>query len=170
MNSIKNGEEVLVKATVINYFSGLPLIIVGENLPISIGEDCIASRSLKTYEDGLNEAWELAGKLFNMQNLELDKIFGKNAWDIYEIMKQSPQEIAEKFKAWEGSKTFHVGDVVEEIKIKNGFAIVTRVNKSNKLSVIWDDGSCGQYDKYDFVKTGRTIDIESLLKQIGGTI
>ena len=173
MNSIKNGEEVLVKATVINCFSGLRLIIVGENLPISIGEDCIASCSLKTYEDGLNDAWEAVRKISlnvaegGLPTDDLIKIFdGDNPYRI--IKKYTGKECVEKIKAWEEKNKFHVGEIVNIEGARK--AVVSRV-EDNCCYILDETGCVAKYfDTSSISKTGRTIDIESLLKQIGGAI
>lgn len=70
-----------------------------------------------------------------------------------------------------------MGKAKEEIKVGDEVkhntteykGIVTRVSeRMNKITVIFKDGSSESYNSEMLHKTGRHIDIEGLLKQIGG--
>ena len=117
------------------------------------------------------EAWEIAKNLFaNYSNAELDDIFEKG-WSFPKLMELTPQEAKAKIEAWEEEKEINVGDEVrlkrdpgDEYKFfvtdKDGFEISGF--SGFKGSVF----SCRDIRLYE--KTGRHIDIDGILKQIGG--
>lgn len=117
------------------------------------------------------EAWEIAKNLFaNYSNAELDDIFGKG-WSFPKLMELTPQEAKARIEAWEEEKEINVGDEVrlkrdpgDEYKFfvtdKDGFEISGF--SGFKGSVF----SCRDIRFYE--KTGRHIDIDGILKQIGG--
>ena len=121
---------------------------------------------------GQNEAWELARKIV-IQN-------GYSSHDLYEIFGSSDlqhvlenytyPEAAAKVAQWEKAKEeIKVGDVFQDNDGNN--AIVTSI-KGNTVYYMWDDGDTrsgfAEDVKKHFTKTGRHIDIDSFLKQIGG--
>lgn len=129
----------------------------------------------KTYEDGLREAWEMARKIICNTNhggfrvSELNEIFGSTEFD--DVMgNYTPQEAAAKIAEWEDMKEICVGDVLRDRDTgKEVVVSCTKLRNKKNIFVIYQDGSCGEDEKSDFVKTGRTIDIAGLLAQIGGT-
>lgn len=118
---------------------------------------------MKTYEDGLNEAWELARRLEN--ELTPDKrveLFGY--WSPYEVVNAlTPQEVIEKL---EKHDRIEVGDEVTDDKEWEG--VVTWISPLGEyLVIILKDGTALHWDKKDFKKTGRRFpQIEELLKQM----
>ena len=112
------------------------------------------------------EAWEIAKNLFaNYSNAELDDIFEKG-WSFPKLMELTPQEAKAKIEAWEAEKEIKVGDVVT-VSVYEG--IVTRdVDEYGYCSLLFVDGDIGYYQRSSLKKTGRHIDIEGILKQIGG--
>ena len=124
---------------------------------------------------GQEEAWILALKLRYMDyedkvecfDLEYD---GKEKW--IEIMeKYTYTEAAAKIAEWERKKEeICVGDVVTD---GNGeSAVVTFINDIGTVFYIWNRGVTRQLEmekfKKLFTKTGRHIDVASMLAQIGG--
>jgi len=111
------------------------------------------------------EAWEIAKNLFaNYSNAELDDIFGKG-WSFSKLMELTPQQAKAKIKAWEVEKEIKVGDVVT-VSVYEG--IVTRdVDEYGYCSLLFVDGDIGYYQRSSLKKTGRHVDIEGILKQIG---
>lgn len=117
------------------------------------------------------EAWEIAKNLFdNYSNAELDDIFEKG-WSFSKLMELTPHEAKARIEAWEEEKEIKVGDEVrlkrdpgDEYKFfvtdKDGFEISGF--SGFKGSVF----SCRDIRLYE--KTGRHIDIDGILKQIGG--
>lgn len=115
------------------------------------------------------EAWELARKIcFFMRNVkygELSDIFGiKLSCNAEILMALSPQEAKAKIDEWE-SKQIQVGDVVFGAFVQG--AIVLKIREET-MYLLFSDGSCGEHRKADYKKTGKHIDIQSVLDQIGG--
>lgn len=87
----------------------------------------------KSYQEGMNNAWETAKRLFlskhdienALSDSELEKIFGTR--DLAEVASKPLQTIMEKIFEWEESKIIHVGDVVETNS--GDEAVVTSINK-----------------------------------------
>ena len=123
---------------------------------------------------GQNEAWELARKItcqpinggFNRSDFE--EIFGDSyISDIFK--KYTYYEAAAKVAEWEKEKEkFKDGDVLEGIYDNNLKCVVTNLYTDNIAYLIFDDGTAGFHELDNFKKTGRHIDIDSFLKQIGG--
>lgn len=124
---------------------------------------------MKTYEDGLNEAWELARDIITLPNSEnksltwvRHNVFKTDAlFDI--ILNYSASEIIEKIKEYE---EFEVGD---EVVDKNEWGIkgvITKVNEKY-ISIVQDNGSLSRWKRAEFKKTGRNFpQIEEVLKQM----
>lgn len=126
----------------------------------------------KTYEDGLQDAWELARDLEKMRQKDLLQILGYTYWDV--LAKLTPQEALAKLEAYEESQKIKVGDVVEysdsKVEIWITFANGDLLNGIKVSSDEWGRrGSTysGIYVK-DCKKTGKHIDIAGLLEQIKG--
>ena len=122
---------------------------------------------------GQNEAWELAKKI-NCQPInggfkrsEFEEIFGYDyISDIFK--KYTYTETAKKVAEWEKTKEkVKVGDVLEDIYNSNVKCIITNLYPNNKAYLVFDDGTAGINELDNFKKTGRHIDIDSFLKQIG---
>lgn len=136
-----------------------------------------AAESLSTYieqarAEGQNEAWELALKLRYMDYEDKIECFGlkhdgEEKW--VEIMeKYTYPEAAAKVEAWEKAKEkIKVGDVLEGIYDNEVKCIVTNLCPDNMAYLVFDDGTAGVYELDNLKKTGRHIDIDSFLKQIG---
>lgn len=116
------------------------------------------------------EAWEIAKKILlypahgGFNTTELEEIFGRteHLWEL------TPQEAKAKIEAWEEEKEIKVGD---EVDVCGDKGIVTSFGTDgDALHVLYFDGIVNSYrrDK-DVKKTGRHIDIDGILKQIGDT-
>ena len=101
-------------------------------------------------------------------NSDLDEIFG--TVDCGKIMNRyTPNEAKEKIEAWEVEKEIKVGDVVDVCGDKG--VVTSFGTDGNSIHVLYFDGIVNSYRKdKDIKKAGRNIDIEGLLKQIGGTV
>lgn len=125
---------------------------------------------------GQNEAWELARKIIlgqsegGMNDEDYKGAFGSGIAEIYVIKNYTYSEAATKVAEWEKAKE----------EIKRGDIIRNKYNTSSKFCVtdIGCDGNLygvgrggatysGKNPEY-WEKTGRHIDIDSFLKQIGG--
>lgn len=124
-------------------------------------EDCRSTLE-RYYEKGLEDAWELARKIFTFNNNKMEEIFGvagkRSAFD-----DLSPQEALAKLEAYE--KEIKVGDVVKDGK--NYFLVTKRYD--NTFEGMSDEGYlyCG-LSLRDCEKTGKHIDLTDIFKQIGG--
>ena len=118
---------------------------------------------------GQNEAWELARKMFDMETNDIEDIFIKeDAWNLGTVLNNyTYQEAAAKMEAWEKA-TIKRGDEVEKNDLRDARFIVTFTN-GRLMSGVTQSGLVFSNEKTkDWHKTGRHIDIDSFLKQIGG--
>ena len=125
------------------------------------------------YEKGLQDAWELAKGLYLGENQkysdnQYEKIFGglglRYVFDNY-----SPQQALAKLEAYEKEQEqIKVGDVVE---MMGHYCIITSIDKDDKeYDVLWSSGVADSvpFDApFSFTKTGKHIDIASLLAKLG---
>ena len=123
--------------------------------------------------EGHSEAWELARKIYlseeegGYDGTELFEIF--NEVGLSDIYRLSYPEAAAKVAEWEKAKEKNkVGDVLEGIYDNEVKCIVTNLCPDNMAYLVFDDGTAGVYELDNLKKTGRHIDIDSFLKQIGG--
>ena len=127
---------------------------------------CVPERSIipvdKTYKKGLADAWELAKKIVNMKMDVAVEVFDcTRLSDVIE--KFTPEEALAKIEAYENQ--IKVGDVVKVLG-GNGKGVIVSVG-DGAAHILWSDGVSGVYTKSHIEKTGKHIDIEGLLKQIG---
>lgn len=130
----------------------------------------------KAYNKGLNDAWELARKV-SLDNYEgaysvkgLKNIFGFNS--LQGVFRHySIQEALAKLEAYEKEQAeIKVGDVVEIKSTKECYVILAIYGKT-----IWGYSCEGvesplqELDGVTITKTGKHIDIQSALEQIGGS-
>ena len=121
--------------------------------------------------EGQNEAWELVRKIFDMETNDIEDIFIKeDAWNLGTVLNNyTYQEAAAKVAEWEKIKEIKVGDILED-RDEGNKVIVTSL-KGRVICLLWDDGRIGttyvELAKGIFRNTGRHIDIDSFLKQIG---
>ena len=175
----KVGDEVLVKAKIISgtrmYFG---VDIDGNRFDIC--EENIVPVPSMTAE----EAWEIAKRICTsdydgcenaLLNSDLDEIFG--TVDCGKIMNRyTPHQARDKIEAWESVNGIKVGD---EVVLKSDpdndeyRFFVTYINSKTKkmggFSFHRESVFC-ERNAERYQKTGRHIDIEGLLKQIGGTV
>ena len=173
----KVGDEVLVKVRIhhiVNQETDMPYEVKAINngkiepRTIWIREEDIQSDSPMTAE----EAWELARRIVGCREHGLEEtkrreIFSRDdAFDVFNLF--SAKEAKAKIEAWEAEKEIKVGDVVD---ICGDKGIVTSFGTGgDMIHVLYLDGIVNSYRKgKDIKKTGRHIDIEGILKQIGGT-
>ena len=118
--------------------------------------------------EGQNEAWELARKIAStgggLSSSELVEIF--NAFLPRDILSENTYpEAAAKVAEWEKAKEeIKVGDVVSHEE-KYGVVISEGTICFRGFT---DDGTPFEWYKERCTKTGRHIDVDSFLKQIGG--
>ena len=126
----------------------------------------------KTYEEGLQDAWELARKIWfptglgGIKNETVKSIFGCDCFSVAD--KYTPQEALAKLKAYEEEKEIKVGDVVRLNNSKYTY-VVTVIYEERGLTYYCGIAENGRwFAQRDVTKTGRHIDIEIILGQIRG--
>lgn len=115
----------------------------------------------------VEEAWEIAKKIFlypkdgGFNATELEEIFGRteHLWEL------PPQEVKAKIEAWEAEKKIKVGDVV---KTKESTKAVVIETYRQYIDVWTESGYVEKWHKDKAIKTGKQINIQGLLEQIGG--
>lgn len=126
----------------------------------------------KTYEDGLNEAWRLAGRIDRAFAWELVEIFGYSA--PYEIINAiTPKKAIEKINEYD-NRNVEVGDEVEFNKFENSegkYGVLIDVKTENKPSgdvvALTDKGEVCLWNRTDFIKTGKKFpQIEEILNKL----
>jgi preprotein translocase subunit YajC len=124
----------------------------------------------EAYNKGLNDVWELAKKLWcptNYGGMDIEEVIKIFDCDYFAISKlYTPQEALAKLEAYEKSKEIKAGDVVESINTGR-IGVITKVEENGKY-VIFADGTSGMFAHDDIRKTGRYIDITSVLEQLRG--
>lgn len=172
----KVGDEVLVKAKIVNVNKKFDrpylaeLNASGENW---VSEDKIIPMD-KTYADGLNDAWNLAKKIVcakeqgGMKLCECEDVF--NTTYIADILaKHTYEEALAKIEAYEREKEIKVGDVVVHGATKTKDVFVVTSIGNGMIRGVKKNGVTNSFtfpNPY-IKKTGKYIDIEGLLKQIG---
>ena len=74
-----------------------------------------------------------------------------------------------KYTKWENEKEeIKDGDILEGTYDNTLKCVVTNSYTNNTAYLVFDDGTAGWHELDNFKKTGRHIDIDSFLKQIGG--
>lgn len=162
----KVGDEVLVKAKIAGCTSSERCMIKVDRTELFVNEEAIIPIPDMTAE----EAWEIAKKLKQMNEDELLEVFRTNVEHL--VLKDfSPQQAKARIEAWEAEKEIKVGDEVEfddtENNLHRAMFVTSKIGENNYC------GICKNGDTYCVHKsvlknTGRHIDIERILKQIGG--
>lgn len=134
---------------------------------VKAGLDSIECEVKKSYEKGLNDAWELICKINKLSIEESEKVYGKRFQYITDIIENlTPQEALAKLKAYEEAQ-IEVGDVVKTVNGECPY-IVTNVQLPNTLHVINGRNGYAQQIRIDVCKkTGKHLDISSILERIG---
>lgn len=124
------------------------------------------------YDRGMNEAWEIARRIqYDFKSSELKEIFGTDNEASLMSKAYTPQEAKAKIEAWEKTKEeIKVGDVCESKVGNEVYRAVCLKIENNKGMFLYDDASVSERleSLSDWTKTGRHIDIQSVLEQIGG--
>ena len=123
----------------------------------------------QAFNQGTEAAWELARKIViqnGYSSCDLYEIFGTS--DLQHVLENyTYPEAAAKVAEWEKAKEeIKVGDVVS----REGLYGVVKSVSDDWLNGITASGISFQWLKRKCTKTGRHIDINSFLKQIGGEV
>ncbi len=118
------------------------------------------------YNKGMNDAWELVRKLYDMKCDELENIFDVSG-GLYEVIRDfTPQEALAKLKEYEDSK-IEVGDVV---KLNGTFCtyVVTVIQEESDGMYYCGISKNGRwFAQNNVTKTGKHIPLDGILEQIG---
>lgn len=140
---------------------------------ISKATDDVYKEDMNTaYNKGLNDAWELAKKIWCGKDSENEAIFGTKF--VYEIYQLSPQEVLAKLKTYETAqeqarleeemKQIKVGNVVIWSGVK---ALVMDEDGIGNVALFTESGCIEDWiDKSKVEKTDKHIDIQNILEQI----
>lgn len=166
----KVGDEVLLKVA---YVKNSGNDAVFEFLGVDGETYMICPHTSSIYKPDMTaeEAWEIAKNLFaNYSNTELDDIFGKG-WSFPKLMELTPHEAKARIEAWEAEKEIKVGDEVR-LKRDPGDEYKFFITNKDGFEISGFSGFKGSvFSRRNirlYEKTGRHIDIEGILKQIGG--
>ena len=171
----KVGDEVLVKARIIEDCIGICGLKTQEGIVFNAKKENLLPIPDMTAE----EAWDIARKIVILENeggipaKDMVHMFGvKFPRDI--VREYSVHEVKAKIEAWEVANEIKVGDEValkaDPDKDDSKF-FVTKLDKKEKRITGFsgfDGGVFRGRDITKYQKTGRHINIEGLLKQIGG--
>lgn len=177
MSKYKVGDKVLLEAEVLNVNSDSNVIFpyylgLKNDASYHCAEKDIECIS-KTYEDGLNDAWELARKICgdgsnegNYDAKTVCEIFGGYTFAGLVLDTFTYQQALAKVAAHEENRAIKVGDVVEHFGKP---VVVTRVSECGTVVDGFGMGGFAKsYRVCECTKTGRHIDIEHLLEQVRG--
>ena len=123
------------------------------------------------YSQGLNDAWELVKKLWYLENQKCKEVFGYE-FSIDIIEHFTPQEALAKLKAYEETQ-IKVGDIVfcfadcdeNWRENKEHYGVLLEI-VNDIYTVLMKNGDVSEFSKNSLEKTGKHIDIQSILKQI----
>lgn len=131
----------------------------------TISEDTLEMERMKALNEGRNDAWELARKICDYAyEGKTQTIFGCSR--LGSVMSNlTPQEALAKLEAYEKEQNeIKVGDVVERINFTELF-VVSGFNEEI-YTLINANGKCVCANVNQIKKTGKHIDIQSILEQI----
>lgn len=144
---------------------------------IEVPEDAIVTNqkamddlAAESKDEGIEAAWELAREVYRMRYDTTDQLramYGAN--DATHVFGKPYEEVVKNREHW--AKTFHVGDVV---KLHwggedNRLAVVTWTKPGSELlGIVLDDGNVGDIVKNQCSKTGKTLNVASLLVELNG--
>lgn len=122
----------------------------------------------KTYEQGLEDAWRTINAIYHMTVRERKEVFCEQ--ELCNIFAMTPQEALAKLEAYEKEQEeINVGDVVTIFPRSGGQynAIVVYVKSEKYIDAIYSDGiTTNNVPPKLYKKTGKHIDISSILEQI----
>lgn len=134
-----------------------------------VAPNSIHSIQEKTYDDGvkdgMNQGWELARKINDLLESDLAEIFDGEENPYHILNDYAPIEANEKIKSWEENTKIRVGDIAHFKDRNKDVFLVTQID-DGYCYLLFPDGVMGEAEIHDIVRTGHTIDINALLKQI----
>lgn len=175
MMEYKVGDEILKKAVITGSREDESKLLVRTTRNSFLVEknDVIPAPDMSA-----EEAWEIVKRLFlnkcdGIENAfsdkELEEIFGTR--DLAEIVNNNtPKQAKAKIEAWEQEKKIRVGDEViskKETYRSGERGLVVCINSVSQIGVNYPGNEFVWYGKDAIKKTGRHIDFDKILEQIG---
>ena len=129
-------------------------------------EDVYKEDMHTAYNKGLNDARELIQKIGNLTHDKIMDVYGYCSLRV--IFEQNTmQEALEKLKAYEEERKLQVGDEAYYCNEPSYKGVITRID-GTRVYILWCDGIVHSERNYDEIrKTGKHIEISSILEQIG---
>lgn len=156
---------------------GIPVIPQSE---VDAWHNAHESGKAEGYEQGLNDAWELVKKIVlkaekgGLNYNDFKNIFGVG--DYVSVLENlTPQEAIAKLKAYEEAQKIEVGDVVfcslvaeddNDTENKDNYGVVTGIYRDH-YEILMKNGDTTGFKKENCKKTGKHLDLASILEQIG---
>ena len=139
------------------------------NFALSVDVTGCKSMAESARAEGQEEAWKLAQKIIAIRGYSLEEIEGifgtRNAREC--ILNYTYTEAAAKVAEWERKKEeICVGDVVSISNVNKCGVVIC--DDCGVVTIVISNGCVIRREKDKCTKTGRHIDIESMLAQIGG--
>ena len=171
----KVGDEILIKAVITGSREDESKLLVRttRNSFLVEKKDVIPAPDMTA-----EEAWEIVKRLFlnkcdGIENAfsdkELEEIFRTR--DLAEIVNNNtPKQAKAKIEAWEQEKNIRVGDEViskKETYRSGERGLVVCINSVSQIGVNYPGNEFVWYKKDAIKKTGRHIDFDKILEQIG---
>lgn len=118
----------------------------------------------KSYEDGMNDAWNVAKKFYEMTPTD-----SKDCFDVIGIFKDviqkfTAQQAKDAISAWENDKKIRVGDIITA-NDSDTKCIVVDMDDYN-LYTLNENGKFDVILTVDAKKTGKQINVDYFIKQI----
>lgn len=133
----------------------------------NINDGTFAEKVKEAYENGLNDAWEMARKIMlhsiGLHVNEVERIYGMCEYEVLHSLSAS--EAIEKLKAWK-DETFKIGDEVKSDAFDDK-GIITHITTDGAVAIISSGSSMMKVGKSGLHKTGRTFpEMAKMLKQM----
>ena len=126
----------------------------------------------QAFNQGAEAAWELARKINDMDIYDTEEIFIEaGAFHLGNVLENyTYPEAAAKVTEWEKAKEeIEVGDVIKINEDSDFYGLVININSESRIAfVVSENRSLSFISLECCIKTGRHIDVDSFLKQIGG--
>ena len=125
----------------------------------------------QAFNQGAEAAWELARKINDMDIYDTEEIFIEaGAFHLGNVLENyTYPEAAAKVAEWEKAKEeIEVGDVIRINEDSDFYGLVININPESRIAfVVSENRSLSFISLECCIKTGRHIDVDSFLKQIG---
>ena len=118
-------------------------------------------------KDNEENVWQFARMVLSLNGMRRNEIFG-NSVPLYVFDHYSYEEAQAKYKAWvEDREEIRVGEVVKS-KTEDGAGVLLGNQTLNFVYILTDKGFIEVWARRNLIKTGKYIDIQGILDQIGG--